>query len=210
MAAAAAAGVAAVDVVLLPADAGGVSQQCLLAQNLGHVEQASEYEMQDQQQELSLLRLASTQDAAQCLNLHDVISSHDRHMWQDLEQTTYYPLTYGLLAAMVLAAVAVTNIFQAVSAVGNIASTMQAFIVPGIIALALTVQLRDRLKAAAAIAAAVLAGDVERGLGRPDGKPVTLAASWGSVLYAGAGGFVLVLGVALFSNGVYERVSSFL
>jgi hypothetical protein len=139
------------------------------------------------------------------------VSPQERRIWQDLEQAVYYPLTYGLLAAMVLAAVAVTNIFQAVSAVGDIASTMQAFIVPGLIALALTVQQREKLRAASVAAAAVFAGDLEWGLGRmPDGKPIRLFVSWDSVWYAGAGCFVLVLGLALFSNGVYERVSAFL
>lgn len=131
----------------------------------------------------------------------------ERHLWQDLEQALYFPLTYGLLSAMVLAAVVVVNIYQAVSAVGDIASTTQAFIVPGVIALVMVVRARQQRKAAAA----AIAGDVEvGGLGTAG---LTLAAavplSVGSMVYAAAGCFVLLLGVALFSNGVFERLSTF-
>jgi hypothetical protein len=131
----------------------------------------------------------------------------DRHLWQDLEQALYFPLTYGLLSAMVLAAVVVVNIYQAVSAVGDIASTMQAFIVPGVIALVLVVRAREQQKAAAA----AIADDVEVGGLGSAGPTLTAAApmSMGSVMYAAAGCVVLLLGAALFSNGVYERLITF-
>lgn len=51
--------------------------------------------------------------------------------WRQLEQANYYALTYGLLAAMVLVAVSVSNIYEAVSAVGDLAGTVQAFVIPG-------------------------------------------------------------------------------
>lgn len=63
------------------------------------------------------------------MKLQRAAGSHQQ--WQQLEQANYYPLTYGLLAAMVLTAVLVTDIYEAVSAVGDLASTVQAFVVPG-------------------------------------------------------------------------------
>lgn len=147
-------------------------------------------------------------------------SSSGPRLWQVLEQATYYPLTYGLLAAMVLVAVLVRNIYQAVSAVGDIASTTQAFIVPGAIAIALVVQARAQLRAAVAAAAAALlshqddieasgstvgadpGADLPGGCGRLMG-----GVSVGSVLYAAAGATVLMLGLGCFGNGVYERIN---
>lgn len=140
----------------------------------------------------------------------------ERHIWQDLEQAVYFPITYGLLSVILLVAVAVTNIYQAVSIVGDLASTVQAFIVPGLLAIALVVQQRGKIKAAAAAAAAAyMPVDVERGGPLFDAAGATApsskaSVSVGSVLYAAAGAFVLVLGVALFSNGVYERVGDWL
>jgi hypothetical protein len=144
------------------------------------------------------------------------VMAPERRLWQDLEQAVYYPLTYGLLAGIVLAAVAVTNIYQAVSFVGDIASTVQAFIVPGVLAIALVVQQRGQIRAAAAAAAAAfMPVDVERGgpAGVSTDSPAPsfkVSVPVGSVLYAAAGAFVLVLGLALFSNGVYERVDDWL
>jgi hypothetical protein len=45
--------------------------------------------------------------------------------WQQQEQRWYYLLTYGLLAGMVLVAVAASNIWEVLSAVGDLASTIQ-------------------------------------------------------------------------------------
>lgn len=141
-------------------------------------------------------------------------------LWQVLEQATYYPLTYGLLAAMVLVAVLVRNIYQAVSAVGDIASTTQAFIVPGAIAIALVVQARAQLRAAVTAAAAALLShqdDIEATgstIGADPAAELPGGRGWvmggvsaGSVLYAAAGATVLLLGLGLFGNGVYERIS---
>lgn len=133
-----------------------------------------------------------------------------RQLWQDLEQAVYYPLTYGLLAAMVLTAVAVTNLFQAVSAVGDIASTTQAFIVPGAIAVMMTARQQAHLKAAAATAAAVFLNDVEQGPGGSGFNVPSARVSTGSVMYAAAGAAVLTLGVALFCNGLLERLDTLL
>ncbi|WIA19762.1 hypothetical protein OEZ85_005676 [Tetradesmus obliquus] len=89
--------------------------------------------------------------------------------WQQQEQRWYYVLTYGLLAGMVVVAVAASNIWEVLSAVGDLASTIQAFVVPGLIALVLAELL---LRA---------------------------------VHYVG-GSFVIALGLALFANGIYQRV----
>jgi hypothetical protein len=60
--------------------------------------------------------------------------------WQRQEQRYYYLLTYGLLVVMVLCAIIVPNIWAALSAIGDLASTIQAFIVPGIIAVVLSIR----------------------------------------------------------------------
>jgi hypothetical protein len=133
-----------------------------------------------------------------------------RQIWQDLEQAVYYPLTYGLLAAMVLTAVTVTNIYQVVSAVGDIASTTQAFIVPGVIAIVLIVWKRTQLKAAAATAAVLFSSDLEQGSGGTGFKFSCPRIDTGSVMYAATGAVVLLLGVALFCNGLFERLDTFL
>jgi hypothetical protein len=137
-------------------------------------------------------------------------SKEPRQIWQDLEQAVYYPLTYGLLAAMVLTAVTVTNIYQVVSAVGDIASTTQAFIVPGVIAIVLIVWRRTQLKAAAATAAVLFSSDLERGSGSTGFKCRSTRTDTGSVMYAATGVFVLLLGVGLFCNGLFERLDTFL
>lgn len=56
----------------------------------------------------------------------DVASAHAaasqeavQQRWQQAEQQWYYLLTYGLLAAMVLVAIAVPNIWTALSAIGE-------------------------------------------------------------------------------------------
>jgi hypothetical protein len=45
--------------------------------------------------------------------------------WQQQEQRWYYVLTYGLLTGMVMVAVAASNIWEVLSAVGDLASTIQ-------------------------------------------------------------------------------------
>jgi hypothetical protein len=57
--------------------------------------------------------------------------------WQRLEQRWYYTLTYGLLVSMVLVAVLVPSIWSALSLIGDLACTTQAFMLPGAIALVL-------------------------------------------------------------------------
>ncbi|WIA40039.1 hypothetical protein OEZ86_013460 [Tetradesmus obliquus] len=74
--------------------------------------------------------------------------------WQQQEQRWYYVLTYGLLAGMVVVAVAASNIWEVLSAVGDLASTIQAFVVPGLIALVLAVPSRAAAAAAAEATAA--------------------------------------------------------
>jgi hypothetical protein len=57
--------------------------------------------------------------------------------WQQQEQRWYYLLTYALLAIISMCAVCVPNIWAALSAIGDLASTIQAFVIPGAIALVL-------------------------------------------------------------------------
>jgi hypothetical protein len=57
--------------------------------------------------------------------------------WQRLEQRWYFTLTYGLLLCMVLVAVLVPSIWSALSLIGDLACTTQAFMLPGAIALVL-------------------------------------------------------------------------
>jgi hypothetical protein len=95
--------------------------------------------------------------------------------WQQLEQRWYFTLTYGLLLCMVLAAVLVPSIWSALSLIGDLACTTQAFMLPGAIALVLTIK-HDGVATATGGAYVVLSG------------------------------FVLLLGMALFANGVWQRV----
>ncbi len=88
-----------------------------------------------------------------------------------LEAQFFVPLTYGLMAC----AVVVPNIWAALSFVGNIATTMAAFIIPAMIALSLG----DRLN---------------------PGASAGQRAANKAVAYV-----VLVLGVALFGNGVLQQ-----
>ncbi|KIY95688.1 hypothetical protein MNEG_12273 [Monoraphidium neglectum] len=55
----------------------------------------------------------------------------------EMEARHYHVLTYSLLAAATLAAVSVPNIWAALSFIGNMCASVEAFIAPGCIALAL-------------------------------------------------------------------------
>ncbi len=91
----------------------------------------------------------------------------------------FYSLTYGLLLLIVAAAVFVPNIWAALSLVGDVASTVEGFIVPALIALALagwSVRLRH--------------------------SESRVQGSWWSSCLAV---FVLVLGAALFVNGILQH-----
>lgn len=49
----------------------------------------------------------------------------------------FYPVTYGLLAAIIACAVLVPNIWAVLSLIGNVACTLLAFIIPALISLRL-------------------------------------------------------------------------
>ncbi|KAF6259971.1 hypothetical protein COO60DRAFT_1509520 [Scenedesmus sp. NREL 46B-D3] len=154
--------------------------------------------------------------------------------WQRQEQRWYYLLTYGLLGGMVLVAVSASNIWEVLSAVGDLASTIQAFVVPGLIALVLAAWSRKAAAAAAATAAGQQRESVspQAGSGAEAPKPASDGSSSSArgrgcgcklllqlrcdepmmqelllraVHYVG-GSLVVVLGLALFANGVYQRV----
>jgi hypothetical protein len=95
--------------------------------------------------------------------------------WQQLEQRWYYTLTYGLLLSMVLVAVLVPSIWSALSLIGDLACTTQAFMLPGMIALVLA---------------------FKHGI-------VTSASG---AVYVALCGSVVLLGMALFANGMWQRV----
>lgn len=186
-----------------------------------------------------------------------------------LEQRWYYPLTYSLLLAMVLVAILVPSIWSMLSAVGDLASTTQAFMIPGFIAIVLAVrygpgsdadsgggsaevhgqqsELQASSDATVTAAAATLAekqpggksdlahagSEVHGGeqvvlLVSPSPEPPVQVGSFfqrlnywrekspvkrffgsrmvGAVVYVVLGGFVVLLGMALFANGVWQRV----
>jgi hypothetical protein len=102
----------------------------------------------------------------------------------EIESKNYMLLTYGILASTVATAVLVPDIWAALSIVGDLASTVQAFVVPAMIGLALAAGKHLQLdqKAAAAV------GGSSRGLQ----KLMSL--------------LVLFMGVALFANGILQRV----
>jgi Transmembrane amino acid transporter protein len=102
----------------------------------------------------------------------------------------YVPLTYGILLAAVATAVLVPDIWAALSVVGDLASTIQAFVVPGLIGLAL-------------VAGRGLApGSGPKSGGGSSSSDSNSGQALQRVIAAG----VLVLGVALFGNGVLQRV----
>ena len=100
-----------------------------------------------------------------------------------IESQNFPLLTYGTLIAATATAVLVPNIWAALSIVGDLASTVQAFILPAIIGLALAT--KESFKKLAA-----QKGDK----GEANGLQVLL------------GTVVLVIGVALFANGIVQRV----
>jgi hypothetical protein len=144
-------------------------------------------EQQHQQQQVQ----QQQQQQHQCGSAGDASAS----MWQQLERANYVPLSCGLLAALVLTAVVVDNIFQTVSAVGDIAGTTQAFIVPGVVALSLLRQAKLRSRGPGGRMA--LAGAAQQ-----DGS----SASRQGHMHAAAAVLLVALGVLLFVNGVVERV----
>ncbi|WIA21170.1 hypothetical protein OEZ86_005042 [Tetradesmus obliquus] len=98
----------------------------------------------------------------------------------EIESKNYPLLTYGILASTVATAVLVPDIWAALSIVGDLASTVQAFVVPGLIGLALV-----------------------------GGKHLSAAfpgSAKGSGAQRAVALLVLALGVALFGNGILQRV----
>ena len=104
---------------------------------------------------------------------------------QAFEARHFLLLTYSLLTAGVLVAALVPNIWVALSVIGDCASTLEAFIVPGLVALALL-----RLDKGS--------GNVLRAAGRCD-----LAKRVGIRCVAV---LVIGLGVILFANGLLQEV----
>jgi ABC-type phosphate transport system permease subunit len=96
----------------------------------------------------------------------------------DLENKWFFPLTYGILLSTTAVAVLVPNIWAALSVVGDLASTVQAFILPALIGLALTLS-----------------------------QPWKQQQTGGGVTNVLVGTVVLVLGVSLFANGIIQRVT---
>eukprot|EP00775_Hariotina_reticulata_P002242 gene2242-2554_t len=98
-------------------------------------------------------------------------------LWQQQEQRWYYLMTYSLLAIILMCAVFVPNIWAALSAIGDLASTIQAFVIPGAIAL-------EWLGVSSSF------------------------ADWAELLLLrGLGALVMVLGGALFVNGIVQRIT---
>lgn len=95
-----------------------------------------------------------------------------------MEKKFYFPLTYGTLSILLALAIVVPNVWAALSFVGNVASTLGAFIIPALIAL----KLGDKLLPLGA-------SDLAKGAQR-----VTAVC-------------VLMLGVALFANGFLQQVA---
>jgi hypothetical protein len=117
-----------------------------------------------------------TEDAATAHGVDSMASMQqqqqqsDQPRWQHLEQRWYYTLTYGLLVAMVLVAALVPSIWSALSLIGDLACTTQAFMLPGAIALVLAAKFgsvsssvlpSSTPQAAAVIASAVSVEPVE-------------------------------------------------
>eukprot|EP00878_Enallax_costatus_P026936 GHUV01028951.1.p1 GENE.GHUV01028951.1~~GHUV01028951.1.p1 ORF type:complete len:247 (+),score=76.73 GHUV01028951.1:660-1400(+) len=104
----------------------------------------------------------------------------------ELESKHYTVLTYGILASTVATAVLVPDIWAALSIVGDLASTVQAFVVPALIGLALAAG--KHLQGAKG--AAALDGSSSSNAGMQKLMSV----------------IVLAMGVTLFGNGILQRV----
>eukprot|EP00878_Enallax_costatus_P023796 GHUV01025344.1.p1 GENE.GHUV01025344.1~~GHUV01025344.1.p1 ORF type:complete len:609 (+),score=133.44 GHUV01025344.1:956-2782(+) len=159
--------------------------------------------------------------------------------WQKNEQRWYYPLTYGLLFMLTMLATLVPNIWQALSAIGDLASTMQAFVIPGLIAAVLAADSRlqrrqhvtvDRFdqndqevdqdggalhRSGDPVQEALLHGHhsvvgpvvpMEKHVNSESSFKLRDAADVGWVLYGIMGWSVVVLGSALFANGIWQRI----
>jgi hypothetical protein len=112
------------------------------------------------------------------------------------EARYFYLLTYSLLTAAAAVAILVPNIWVALSAIGDIATTVEAFIVPGVIAMVV----------AWAAAKGSSRGRTAASLG--DGEAAASMAKpqdWYSYGEGAAGGAVALLGVLLLLNGLLQR-----
>jgi amino acid permease len=103
----------------------------------------------------------------------------------EIEQKHYTVLTYGILASTVATAVLVPDIWAALSIVGDLASTVQAFVVPALIGLALA------------------AGKHLQGAKGAALDSSSSSSAWFQKLMSL---LVLAVGVALFGNGILQRV----
>eukprot|EP00879_Flechtneria_rotunda_P012528 GHRR01013081.1.p1 GENE.GHRR01013081.1~~GHRR01013081.1.p1 ORF type:complete len:250 (+),score=83.49 GHRR01013081.1:321-1070(+) len=107
----------------------------------------------------------------------------------EIESEHYSILTYGILISIVATAVLVPDIWAALSIVGDLASTVQAFVVPALIGLAL------------AAGKQFVAGSGQKVLAAADGS-----SSSGAGLQRVMSVVVLVMGITLFGNGILQRV----
>jgi hypothetical protein len=115
------------------------------------------------------------------------------------EDRYFYLLTYTLIAAAAAVAVLVPNIWVALSAIGDIATTVEAFIVPGTIAVVVA-------------RAAAMDTNTWRSttlLNDADGAAaIVKSQDWIFFGEGAAGGAVAVLGVLLLLNGLLQRTGS--
>lgn len=150
--------------------------------------------------------------------------------WQRNEQRWYYPMTYGLLVLLTLLATCVPDIWLALSAIGDLATTVQAFVIPGLIALALAAAHRRQQQQHIACRRVIvrnaetpraeynitLQGHTPVGNEASTESAQRSASAWSKLgltmesvdiaVYSVGGWFVLLLGSALFVNGVWQRV----
>ncbi|KAI8473728.1 MAG: hypothetical protein J3K34DRAFT_518668 [Monoraphidium minutum] len=145
-----------------------------------------------------------------------------------MEARHYLALTYSLLAAATLAAIAVPDVWQVLSVIGNGAASVEAFVVPGLIALALRRRrggggggcpstaaeeggggaLSQHLLAAAGEAAAGAqeggAAGGEAAAAAAEGRSLLrrAGAAWG----AAAAWLLLALGAVLLANGAAQQL----
>ena len=115
----------------------------------------------------------------------------------DFEQRWFYSLTYGLLLSATAVAIGVPNIWTALSAIGDCATTVEAFIVPGVIALA--------IGKGKGLGGSTEVQESSRMYGSGHGR-VGKRTGLGRSLYSGCAVMVIFLGVALFVNGVVMRI----
>jgi hypothetical protein len=121
-------------------------------------------------------------------------SNSEEPHWRALERQYFVLLTYGLLVSMTVVAVAAPNIGVALSVIGDLAGTVQAFIVPGAILFAL-----------AAAADRSQSGHAQRDAAGCSGSGGGVGPR-SRFVQAAAGAAVLCLGSALLINGILRRV----